>query len=90
AALLMLGRLLVADGRDAEASEAYRRAIVHDSFLEQAHRELMRCYARQGERGKALRHYQGLVELLDAELGAQPAPETTALCTRLRQGDALI
>lgn len=86
-ALQTLGRLLAGKGCWAEAAEAYRQAIARDNLLEAAHRELMRCYARLGERGQALRHYQALVELLDEELGAPPAPETTALFERLRRGE---
>jgi DNA-binding SARP family transcriptional activator len=86
-ALLLLGGLLFAQGRHAEAAEAYRKAIVHDELLEEAHRELMRCHAALGERGRALRHYEELVELLDEQLGAAPAPETKALHERLRAGE---
>jgi two-component SAPR family response regulator len=57
-ALLLLGRLLFARDRYAEAAEAYRKAITHDELLEEAHRELMRCHAALGERGRALRHYE--------------------------------
>ena len=85
-ALLALGQLCFAEGRYAEATEAYRQAIAYDSYQEVAHRELMRCYVRQGERGQALRHYQSLLEWMRDELGSPPAPETTALYERLRQG----
>ena len=83
-ALLLLGGLLFARKRHAEAAEAYRKAIAHDRFLEEAHRELMRCYVALGERGRALKHYEDLVELLEEELGARPAPETRAFYERLR------
>ena len=86
-ALLELGRLLFAQGRYVEAVEAYRRLIGHDALLERAHRELMRCQARLGERGRALRHYRDLVELLREELGSPPAPQTTELYERLRQNE---
>jgi predicted ATPase/DNA-binding SARP family transcriptional activator len=89
-ALLLLGELLSAEDRHSEAAEIYRRAIDHDNLLEEAHRALMRSYARQGERGQALRHYQSLVETLQAEIGADPAPETTALYQQLRRGDAVV
>ncbi len=85
-ALLALGQLCFAEGRYAEATEAYRRAIAYDSYQEATHRELMRCYVRQGERGQALRHYQSLLEWMRDELGSLPTPETTALYERLRQG----
>jgi len=82
-----LGRLLFAQALPAKAAEAYRKAISHDRLLEEAHRELMRCYAALGERGRALRHYEELVELLDEQLGTSPAPETVALYLRLRAGE---
>jgi two-component SAPR family response regulator len=88
-ALMELGRLLFAEGRYAEAVEAYRRLIGHDALLEEAHRELMRCQARLGERSRALRHYRDLLELLGEELGSSPAPETTELYERLRRGEDL-
>jgi predicted ATPase/DNA-binding SARP family transcriptional activator len=86
-ALLALGHLQVTDRHYSEAGEIYRKVIAHDNYLETAHRELMRCYARSGEHGLALRQYQSLYRLLADELGAPPAPETTALFESLRQGD---
>jgi DNA-binding SARP family transcriptional activator len=86
-ALLVLGRLQFAEAHYAQAAQAYERVLAFDSYLELAHRELMRCYARQGEAGQALRQYQTLSELLRAELGAQPAAETTFLYERLKRGD---
>jgi DNA-binding SARP family transcriptional activator len=82
--LLLLGGLLLTQERHAEASEAYRRAISHDRFLEEAHRGLMRSQAALGERGRALRHYEELVVLLEEQLGATPAPESVALYESLR------
>jgi tetratricopeptide (TPR) repeat protein len=86
-ALLTLGGLLFCEGRHAEAVDAYRRIVAHDKYSEAAHRELMRCYDRLGERGRALRQYKDLVELLKDELASVPAPETTALHERLRRGE---
>jgi DNA-binding SARP family transcriptional activator len=85
-ALLLLGGLLSAQGRHTEAAEAYRKAIAHDELQEEAHRGLMRCQAALGKRGRAIRHYEELVELLDEQLGTAPAPETSALHARLRAG----
>jgi DNA-binding SARP family transcriptional activator len=86
-ALLLLGKLHYGQERHAEAADAYRKAIAHDGFLEEAHRGLMRCHAALGERGRAIRHYEELVELLDDQLGTPPAPETSALHQRLRAGE---
>ncbi len=46
----------------------------------------MRSQAAMGERGRALRHYEELVGLLENELGSSPAPDTVALCDSLREG----
>jgi predicted ATPase/DNA-binding SARP family transcriptional activator len=86
-ALLLLGELLLARERHAEAADAYRKAIAQDSFLEGAHRGLMRSHALLGERGRALEHYQALISVLQKELGTAPAPETTALYEELRRGE---
>jgi two-component SAPR family response regulator len=88
-ALLLLGRLLSTRERHAEAAEAYRKAIAHDGLLEEAHRGLMRCQAALGERGRALKHYEELVGLLEEQLGTSPATETVALHERLRAGEEL-
>lgn len=86
-ALLTLGQLLFAETNYAQAAATYSQVIEHDNYVEAAHRELMRCYARLGEQAQALRHYQELIELMRAELGSPPAPETTALFERLRRGE---
>lgn len=85
--LLTLGQLLFAESRYDSATDVYLKAIARDNYSEEAHRGLMRCYARQGERAKALRHYQTLVEMLDKELGSLPAEETVELFDRLRRGE---
>ncbi len=86
-ALLQLGRLFFACKDYARAAETYRRAIEKDEVLEEAHRELMRCYARSGERGQALRHYQTLTRIMRDELGSPPAAESVALYERLQRGE---
>ena len=83
-ALLELGALLAAQGRHAEATDAYRKAVSHDRFSEEAHRGLMRSQAASGERGRAIRHYEGLAKMLEEQLGVPPAPETKDLHERLR------
>jgi predicted ATPase/DNA-binding SARP family transcriptional activator len=88
-ALLTLGQLLFAESNYAQAAATYKQVIERDNYVEAAHRELMRCYAQMGEPAQALRHYQALVELMRAELDSPPAPETTALCERLRRGEAV-
>jgi predicted ATPase/DNA-binding SARP family transcriptional activator len=86
-ALLDLGRLLFVQGEYARAAGCYRRAIEKDELFEEAHRELMRCYARLGERGQALRHYQTFMQMIRDELGSAPAAESAALYERLKRGE---
>ena len=88
-ALLLLGELLYGQDHHAEAAEAYRKAISHDRYLEEAHRGLMRSQAALGERGRAIRHYEELVEMLYEQLGTAPAPETGELYERLRAGEGV-
>ena len=84
---LALGGLLLKEGRHEQAVEVYRRAIGQDRYLERAHRGLMRSYWLMGERGRALEHYQALLEVLREGLGTAPAPETRTLYDGLRRGD---
>jgi DNA-binding SARP family transcriptional activator len=84
--LLILGDLLANLGRHAEAADAYRKAISHDRFLEEAHRGLMRSQVALGEPGGALRHYEELARMLLEQLGSSPSPETVALYESLRSG----
>jgi predicted ATPase/DNA-binding SARP family transcriptional activator len=86
-ALLSLGHLVFTQGQYARAAEFFRRAIEKDEMFEEAHRELMRCYARLGERGQALRHYQTFEQLVSDELGSVPATESVALYERLKRGE---
>jgi two-component SAPR family response regulator len=50
---LMLGRLQFDAGRLGRAIETYQQALAKEEYLEAAHRELMRCYAQQGDHGRA-------------------------------------
>ena len=86
-ALLSPGQLLFTQNEYARAAESYRRAPEKDEVLEEAHRELMRCYARLGERGQALRHYQIFEQMMRDELGSSPAPESVVLYEQLKRGE---
>ena len=88
-ALFMLGQLLLAQAKYPQAVDAFLQIIAYDSYHEAAHRELMRCYAREGERGQAVKCYQALFVRMHDELGFVPNSETTALFERLRRGDYL-
>jgi predicted ATPase/DNA-binding SARP family transcriptional activator len=70
-------------GDDAQAVAALQRALVADPLAEPAHRALMRLYAATGRRQQALAQYQLLRQQLDAELAAEPDPETRTLYREL-------
>ncbi|MBI1397847.1 MAG: AAA family ATPase [Betaproteobacteria bacterium] len=55
------------------------RMVALDPLREDAHRALMRLYARQGRSAQAMRQYRSLRELLARELGVSPEPETENL-----------
>ncbi|MFO1057868.1 MAG: BTAD domain-containing putative transcriptional regulator [Dongiaceae bacterium] len=55
------------------------RLLVLEPASEGAYRAMMRLQARQGARGAAVRLYERCRQALAADLGVEPAPETTAL-----------
>jgi DNA-binding SARP family transcriptional activator len=60
------------------------RLLGRDPCREDAHRMLMRCYVRQGERAEALRHYRLCMDILHAEFEAAPETATTTLFEQIR------
>jgi TolB-like protein/DNA-binding SARP family transcriptional activator len=65
-----------------------RRLLAIDPLREATHRALMRLYAGKGERALALKQYQACCDVLAAELGVAPDPETEALAEEIRGGAA--
>ncbi len=55
------------------------RLLARDPYREDAHRLVMRCFVRRGERAAALHQYQVCADLLRAEFDAAPEPATVAL-----------
>jgi DNA-binding SARP family transcriptional activator len=68
----------------AQAIAYARQWVALDGLHEPAHRALIWLYAWAGQHTAALRQYQECVRLLDAELGAVPEDETTALYEGIR------
>lgn len=78
----MLGRLAVhymETGQHQESIRACYRVLEKDRCHEDSYRLLMRCYARLGLRGRALRQYRLCERILRQEYGTAPSPETQAL-----------
>ena len=82
--MLALADARMRAGAWAEAAADYQRVIDRDALGEVAYQGLMRALAAQGDRASALRVYDGLVKLLDRELGVDPDPQTTSLCSMIR------
>jgi LuxR family maltose regulon positive regulatory protein len=82
-ALDSLARLYINWGQLSKAIELYQRLLIQDPYQETAHRELMRCFQRQGNRAAAVQQYQDCVEILQDELGLHPMPETENLYLRI-------
>ncbi len=88
-ALEWLGDALAEAGDYGGALAHARRWLALDSLNEAAHRAIMRLLAAQGDRAGAIRQYESCVQILKAELGVDPQPETTELYESIRQGAAL-
>jgi two-component SAPR family response regulator len=85
--LFLLGEHLMRADNHTDAAEVYRRAIAVEELREEAHRRLMLCLARSGDRAEALRQYERLVKVLRKEMDAEPESETRALFDRLRRAE---
>lgn len=73
-------------GAYSEALAYLWRLLARDPYREDAHRLVMRCYVRRGERAAALHHYQICVDVLRAEFDAPPEDATIALFNQIRLG----
>jgi DNA-binding SARP family transcriptional activator len=71
-------------GEHHEALEYARRLLKHDPCREDAHRLVMRCHVRLGERAQALRQYHLCRQILEREFGATPEPSTELLFATVR------
>jgi len=70
-------------GQLRECVRACYQVLEKDRCHEDTYRLLMRCYARLGMRGRALRQYRLCEKILGREYGTTPSPETRALYRNL-------
>ncbi len=75
---------LATQGEYGRAVETATRQLALDPWREEAHRHLMRLKARTGQRSAAIAQYETCRQILERELGVEPAAETTALVERLK------
>jgi DNA-binding SARP family transcriptional activator len=88
--LALLGELAQveeAHGRPADAIAALERLVAAEPAYEEAHRGLMRLYARTGRRHEALRQYAALRAALRRELDAEPDAASQQLYQAILAGD---
>lgn len=80
------------------AHQQYEKAIgwgqailMHDPLREDVHRQLMRLYVEHGQRTLAIKQFHRCREVLKAELGIAPMPETQGLFELIaaQHGDTL-
>jgi predicted ATPase/DNA-binding SARP family transcriptional activator len=82
--LARLGEAYCGLGEYETAIHHARRWVALDPLHEPAHRLLMRLYAETDQAHDAIRQYERCRQLLQEELGAPPAAETTALYEQIR------
>ncbi len=76
-----------AAGDYAEMQMLAYRQIALEPWHEEAHAQLMRALAYQGERVQALAQFDTLSRTLNSEMGMLPSAETVALYERIRAGE---
>jgi predicted ATPase/DNA-binding SARP family transcriptional activator len=88
--LRTLGRLHDRAGDLTRAAEFARLVLAADSLHEEAHADLIRLLAAQGQTTAALRQFQDLSRLLARELNTKPSAATLALVESIRESRAEI
>jgi LuxR family transcriptional regulator, maltose regulon positive regulatory protein len=87
----MLDRLAanyIEAGRPRDGIRAYYRALEKDRCHEGSHRLLMLCYARMGQRDRAIKQYLLCERVFCQSYGIEPSHETYALYRDLLRGDS--
>jgi DNA-binding SARP family transcriptional activator len=73
----------LARGDYASCATLARQVIAAEPYREDAHRDLIRCYARQEQWYLALRQYRDCAQALRIAFNGSPAPQTTELHERV-------
>jgi DNA-binding SARP family transcriptional activator len=85
-ALGKLGEGQAQEGAYEKAIGYVRQRLGLEPWQEEAHRQLMRYLALNGQRASALAQYESCKKVLKEELGAQPTAETVRLFEEIRAG----
>jgi DNA-binding SARP family transcriptional activator len=81
-----LGQIYITQRRFDQAAGCYQRLLERDSYREDGHAQLMRCYLQLGRRGDALRQYERCVAILAKDLGLEPMWEIQELYHAIQTG----
>jgi len=81
-------RARLAAGRTTEAIAAASELVARDRLDEVAHELLIEANLAAGRRGAAQEAYERLIEVLERELGAEPAPHLAELITNAPEPSA--
>ena len=87
AAIKLFDRLASLETGHAQV-EAAQQLLALDNLRESSHRQLMKAYASQGERGLALKQFDICKKLLHDELGVDLAEDTEELKRQIMGGDS--
>ncbi len=66
--------------------EAVNQLLKREPWLEEAHQQMMRLLALNGQRSAALAYYESASRILDDEFGVPPSNETNALYDQIESG----
>ena len=91
--LSLLGQVADQYFRERDYRNALRYSLLllrHDPCREDAHRLVMRCYVRFGQRAQAFRQYRTCERMLESEFDARPEPLTEALFDQVRTAPGTI
>jgi DNA-binding SARP family transcriptional activator/predicted ATPase len=68
------------------ALECVNQLLKREPWLEEAHQQMMRLLALNGQRSAALAHYELASQVLNNEFGVPPSDETNALYDQIESG----
>ena len=71
-----------ASGRFAKAIDVGLAAIEAEPLRESAHRRVIEVHMSEGNVHEARRHFEWCADMLRTQLGIEPSPSLTALCSR--------
>ena len=74
-----LAQMWLASGDPGLTVETALEAVAIDTFRERSYQLLMQAYAASGNGAEAVRVYHRLRDVLEADLGTEPSPETEAV-----------